>query len=90
MAADRLPLFINVTVCSHWSCNSEIFGTSAISAFARHDSSALEGLLTARFETVDKWEPTLRVKLGGGGGLHPFFGAPEWRAIIGVELSGNR
>lgn len=65
----------------------EIFGTSAISAFARHDSSALEGLLTARFETL---EPTLRVKLGGGGGLHPFFGAPEWRAVIGVELSGNR
>ena len=68
----------------------EIFGTSAISAFAHHDTSALEGLLTARFETLDRWEPTLRLKLGGGGGLHPFFGAPEWRAIIGIELTGNR
>lgn len=67
----------------------EVMGATAFSEFMRHDSSALEALLTARFETIDKWEPMRRIKLGGGGGLHPYFGAPEWRAVVGIELTGN-
>ena len=68
----------------------EVFGATAFTKFAHHDASALEALLTARFESIDDEEPKLRVKLGGGGGLHPYFGAPEWRAVIGVEVSGFR
>ena len=31
----------------------------------------------------------LRIKAGMGAGLHPQFGAPEWRGVLALELSGR-
>jgi len=60
----------------------EIFGETALDDFflAR---TGVEGLLSARLDHFP-----FRLKLGGGGGLDPHFGAPGWRVVVGVELVG--
>ena len=75
---------------SAWSfvVGPEIFGATALDDFfgAR---TGVEGLLSARldhFSAPDR--PGLRLKLGGGAGLDPHFGAPAWRLVFGVELVG--
>jgi hypothetical protein len=68
---------------------TEIFGATALRAFLGGETSALEGLLTARLDGSGLAGGTVRIKLGVGAGLHPRFGAPEWRAVVGVELFGR-
>jgi hypothetical protein len=67
----------------------EVFGATAFSSFFGQTTTALEGLLTARFERKQDDGPLVRVKLSGGGGLHADFGAPEWRVVLGIEVSDH-
>ena len=52
--------------------------------------TALEGLLSARIEGTRDDGMQWRVKLGGGGGLDPHFGAPQWRLLFAVEVFNRR
>jgi len=69
----------------------ELFGETAFSELFRGHATGVECLVGGRLETpVDSDnERILRLKLAFGGGLHPRFGAPEWRALLGLELSGH-
>jgi hypothetical protein len=63
----------------------EIFGETALrSPFG--SATGVEGLLSGRIEGTAEDGTQLRVKLGIGAGLDARFGAPEWRAIVGIEL----
>ncbi len=65
----------------------EVFGATAFRALLGSDTTALEALLTARYEPTG---PTgVRARLGVGGGIHPRFGAPEWRTVITIEANGE-
>jgi hypothetical protein len=66
----------------------ELFGETALkSPFAT--ATGLEGLMTARLEGRSDDAPQLRVKLGAGGGLDPYFGTPEWRLVFAIEMFGQ-
>lgn len=67
----------------------ELFGASALRELFGKTTTALEGLFTARFEAPLEDRLALRVKLGPGAGLSPWFGAPEWRFAFALELSGR-
>ena len=64
----------------------ELYGETAARAPFATSSTGLEALLTARLEGAREDAPQLRWKVGGGGGLHAHFGAPEWRMVFAVEL----
>jgi hypothetical protein len=64
----------------------EVYGETAFRSFFGTTATGLEGLLTGRLERPSANGPKWRVKLGGGGGLDPHFGAPEWRVVVGVEV----
>jgi hypothetical protein len=64
----------------------EIFGATAFRSFFGSSTTALEGLLTARLEGTADRGRQLRLKLGAGAGLHPDFGAPEWRLVLAIEV----
>jgi OOP family OmpA-OmpF porin len=64
----------------------EIFGATAFRSLFGSSTTALEGLLTARLEGTADRGRQLRVKLGAGAGLHPDFGAPEWRLLLAIEV----
>jgi hypothetical protein len=65
----------------------EVYGESAFRALLGTSTTGLEALLTGRLEGTARDDgPQLRVRLGAGGGISPHFGAPEWRAVIGIEL----
>ena len=74
----------------HWSfvIGPEVFGETAFGDFFG-SATGLEGLLSARAETTRATGPNLRVKLGGGAGLDPNFGAPAWRLVAGIEVFGR-
>ncbi len=63
----------------------ELFGQSAVHALFGATTTGLEALLSARLEGTGKGTQ-LRVKLGAGAGLHPEFGAPQWRLVASVEM----
>ena len=63
----------------------EVYGASALQSL-RSNSIALEGLLSARTEGTAMHGRQLRIKLAAGGGLHPDFGAPEWRVVLAIEV----
>lgn len=66
----------------------EVFGATALrSAFAT-EATALEGMLSARFETGKPRGVWFRCKLGIGAGLDASFGAPAWRGVLSVEMLG--
>lgn len=67
----------------------ELFGATALRSFFGGETTALEALLAARFEQATSAAGAVRIKLGFGAGLHPRFGAPEWRAIVAIELVGQ-
>ena len=64
----------------------EFYGATAFRSFFGSTSTAFEGLLTLRLEGTANDGPQLRFKLGAGGGIHPQFGAPEWRVVFAIEL----
>jgi hypothetical protein len=78
-----------VTLNSGWAliAGPEIFGATAFRAFF-NGATALEGLMTARFERSGHGR-NLRIKMGVGHGLIEHFGAPQWRVLVGVELFGH-
>ncbi len=64
----------------------ELFGATAFRSFFDGAATALEGLLSARFEGTRSDGAQLRFKLAAGAGLNPHFGAPAARLIFSVEL----
>jgi hypothetical protein len=64
----------------------ELFGATAFQSFLGSSGTEIEGLLSGRIEGTRDDEPQLRVKWGLGGGIDPRFGAPQWRAVVGIEL----
>jgi hypothetical protein len=67
----------------------EIFGATAFRSFLGSTTTALEGLLTGRFEGIADDGPQLRAKLGAGFGIDQNFGAPQWRIVFAIELLGR-
>jgi len=66
----------------------EVYGETAIHSFFG-GTTGVEGLLTGRLEGAGDGQ-RVRLKVGGGRGLDPHFGAPEWRIVFGIELFGRR
>jgi hypothetical protein len=66
----------------------EIYGETAFRSLLG-TSTGVEALLTGRLEETGDDGALLRVKLGGGAGLDPRFGAPAWRGIVGIEISDH-
>ena len=64
----------------------EVFGATAFRSFFDSNSTALEGLLSARLEGIGDNGAQLRVKLGAGAGINQQFGAPQWRIVCGIEV----
>jgi len=64
----------------------EIYGESALKSLFGKTSTGVEGLLTGRVEGTGDDGRQTQVKLGVGGGLHPYFGAPEWRFVLAITL----
>ena len=67
----------------------ELSAATAFRAPLGRTTTALEGGLTAFVETRADAAPTLRLKLGGGPGLHPHFGAAVWRTVVSFEVMGS-
>jgi hypothetical protein len=67
----------------------EIYGATAFNAFLGKTTTALEALLSARFESKNARGALMRFKLAVGDGLNPEFGAAEWRCIVAAELLGR-
>jgi hypothetical protein len=67
---------------------AEVWGATAFHGFFGENTTAVEGLLSGRFEGTQPDRVQLRAKLGVGGGLNPQFGAPEWRLVGAVEMFG--
>ena len=67
----------------------EVFGATALRSWFGDNTSALEGLLSASLERSGLAAGRMRLKVGLGAGLHPRFGAPVWRAVVGLELIGQ-
>jgi hypothetical protein len=64
----------------------ELFGASAFRSFLGSRTTALEGLLTARFEGTGDDGAQLRIKVGTGAGINHHFGAAEWRLVFAIEV----
>jgi hypothetical protein len=64
----------------------EVYGETAFESFFGQATTGMEALLSGRVEAMTDDGPQVRVKLAAGGGLLQNFGAPEWRAVVGVEL----
>ena len=67
----------------------EVFGATAFRSLFGAGTTALEALLTGALDGPNLASGRLRIKLGVGAGLHPRFGAPQWRAVLGVEILGG-
>jgi hypothetical protein len=67
----------------------ELFGATALSTPLSPATTALEALLAARLDVAPYPGGTLRLKLGAGAGLPARFGAPQYRAVLAVELFGT-
>ena len=79
---DRRPTTLTV--------GPEIFGESAFRSLFGTYATGLEALASGRLETAFGDGTRLHVKLGTGAGLDARFGAPEWRAVAGVEVIPRR
>lgn len=62
----------------------EIYGESAFRSLFGDGATGIEGLMTGRLEMTGAG-PSLRLKLGAGGGIDAKFGAPDWRIVVGIE-----
>jgi hypothetical protein len=64
----------------------EVWGATAFRSFFGTSTTALEGILGARFEGTGTDGPQLRFKLAPGLGINEAFGAPDWRVLLAVEV----
>jgi hypothetical protein len=67
----------------------ELSAVTAFKAALQRDTTGLEALISARLEHHLTPAVSWRVRLAGGVGLHPSFGVPAWRVVLGVELLGH-
>lgn len=84
-AGPRIP----ISPKSAFVIGPEVFGETAFRSFFASKYTGLEALLTGRYEGTEETGSQLRLKLGAGGGIHPQFGAPEWRVVFSVEMFGR-
>jgi hypothetical protein len=84
-AGARLPLGSGGT--SAVVIGPEIYGETAFRSPLGTTATGVEALLTGRLEATTGDGALLRVKLGSGGGIVQHFGAPEWRIVLGLEVS---
>jgi hypothetical protein len=68
----------------------EVFGATAFRSFLASAATSVEGLLTGRLEARQCSGAVVGIKLGTGVGLSQRFGAPEWRFVLGLEVSDRR
>ena len=85
-AGGTVPLCVG---CGTLVLGPELFGVTALRAPMGTDTTSLEGILSARLDEPSTDSTTVRLRVGGGGGIHAHFGAPEWRAVLGIELVGR-
>jgi hypothetical protein len=64
----------------------EVYGETAFLSFFGTQTTGVEALLSGRLEGTAKTGGQLRIKLGAGGGLDPNFGAPQFRAVVAIEI----
>jgi hypothetical protein len=67
----------------------ELSAVTAFKAALHSDTTGVEALLGARLEQRLTPSVSWRLRLAGGAGLHPSFGVPAWRVVLGVELLGH-
>ncbi len=67
----------------------EVFGATALRSFFGETGTAVEGLLTSRFEGPAVTGLLLRLRIGVGLGSQQL-GAPESRVVCGVEIAPGR
>jgi hypothetical protein len=67
----------------------EVFGATAFRSFFGPAGTAVEGLLSTRFEGTVSTSLLLRVKVGAGVGSREL-GAPESRVLGGIEVSARQ
>lgn len=82
-----------VTVCGACAnarlvVGPEVFGATALRSAFSAGATAAEGLLEAQLLLDLSGDAVFRLKLGAGGGLDRSFGAPDWRIVLGLEVSG--
>ena len=64
----------------------ELFGETAFRNAFGKTSTGVEALLTGRLHHIDDHGAQQTFKLGLGTGIHAQFGAPEWRAVLAIEI----
>ncbi len=67
----------------------EVFGESAFKSAFGKSTTALEALLSANYTHTNRANGVVRLKLGVGRGLVSDFGAPTWRTVVGLEITGR-
>ncbi len=67
------------------SVGPEVFGATALSDLLGAQSTAVEALLSARWEQTEVVGARWRAKLGIGVGIVHAFGAPMWRTVLAIE-----
>lgn len=67
----------------------EIYGETAFRAFLGRRTTGLEALLTGRMDHALEGPVDLRAKVGVGAGIVAELGAPEWRTVLSLEVSGH-
>jgi hypothetical protein len=78
---------LNRAANAHAGIGTELIGATTFhDAFGKY-TTALEALLSAHFTRVNADGATVRAKVGAGPGLNARFGAPEWRMVLGLEIS---
>jgi|SRR6185437_13552525 len=71
----------------HVVIGPEVWGATAFRTFFGAGGTAVEGLLSSRFEGPVGDGLAMRVRMGSGIGSNEQFGAPDWRAVAGIEMS---
>lgn len=65
----------------------ELFAATALRDLFEEDTTAAELLWTAQLRRTSSDGSRTVVKIGWGNGISSHFGAPDWRAIVAVEVS---
>ena len=81
---------VHPTELTYLVLGPEVFGATPFKSPLGKETTALEVMAGARLEGLRTFGPTMRIRLAGGGGLNPRFGAPEWRAVAALEAIFGR